>query len=260
VAKLILGILLSLSFCFLDKVHADEFQHYLLNDSQKTLLAQNDGDDTYDPFADYSEFEGNSDEEADINFFRNGRFFTLAFTFGYRRFTDSLATLYQPGTFFGGYLTYFFDLRFALQVGFVTGSHPLSLDYQGGNIRGSATISTTSFHLKYFFNTQNVTKGLANLNPYFIGGFSQVYRTIRLTGNDRYGRDSALSFDGGAGIEIPLLNNKMFLGLQGIYQFVNFPDENVEYTWLDDSDTRHGTGFYPKGDMFNVALLLGVNF
>ncbi len=37
-------------------------------------VAQFDADDTYDPFADYSEFDEAQDEEADINFFRNGRF------------------------------------------------------------------------------------------------------------------------------------------------------------------------------------------
>ena len=37
-------------------------------------VAQFDADDTYDPFADYSEFDEAQEEEADINFFRNGRF------------------------------------------------------------------------------------------------------------------------------------------------------------------------------------------
>ena len=32
-------------------------------------------DDTYDPFADYSEFDASEEEEADIRFFKNGRFF-----------------------------------------------------------------------------------------------------------------------------------------------------------------------------------------
>ena len=44
--------------------------------------AQYDGDDVYDPFADYSEFEENNQEEADINFFRNGRSFNVNFLFG----------------------------------------------------------------------------------------------------------------------------------------------------------------------------------
>ena len=43
-------------------------------ENQYRLLAQS-GTDAYDPFVDYSEFEEVSEEEADINFFRNGRFF-----------------------------------------------------------------------------------------------------------------------------------------------------------------------------------------
>lgn len=231
---------------------------------RRLLVAQSDegggGDDTYDPFADYSDFDGTAEEEADINFFKNGRFFTLAFTFGYRRFTENLAQIYSPGTFFGGYITYFFDLRFALQVGFVTGDHPLSLDYSTTTLRGTTTVSSTSFHLKYYFNTQNVTKGLANLNPYLVGGFSQIYRTTRVSGYDTYARDNAVSFDLGGGIEIPLLNNKMFLGLQALYQLTKFSDENVEYTWKDNADNTYRTGFYPRGDLVQASLLLGVNF
>jgi len=242
---------------------ADEMDNFFeIPSTKRIFLAQTDeGDDTYDPFADYSEFEGSADEEADINFFRNGRFFTLAFAFGYRRFTENLAEIYAPGTFFGGYITYFFDLRFALMVGFITGDHNLSLDYgNGSTLRGTTTVSATSFYLKYFFNTQNVTKGLANLNPYITGGFSQIYRTTRVSGNDRYARDNAVSFDIGGGLEIPLLNNKMFLGVQGLYQMAKFSDENVEFTWRDDADNVYGTGFYPRGDLVQATLLLGVNF
>ncbi len=241
---------------------ADEFDRYLSSPTNKgILLAQMEtGDDTYDPFADYSEFEGTADEESDINFFRNGRFFTLAFAFGYRRFTENLAEIYSPGTYYGGYITYFFDLRFALQVGFVTGDHTLALDYGTTTLRGVTTVSSTTFYLKYFFNTQNVTKGLANLNPYIIGGFGQIYRTTKVSGNDRFARDNAVSFDIGGGMEIPLLNNKMFLGVQGYYSLAKFADENTEFTWRDDADNVYGTGFFPRGDLIQLAVLLGVNF
>ncbi|MGE3975175.1 MAG: hypothetical protein AB7F59_11685 [Bdellovibrionales bacterium] len=225
------------------------------------LLAQNEGEDAYDPFADYSEFDGASEEEADINFFRHGRFFTLAFTFGYRRFTENLGEVYSASNFFGGYLTYFFDLRFALQIGYITGDHALSLPYGAtGSLLGTTTISATSFHLKYFMNTQNVTKGLADLNPYLLGGFSQIYRTTRISGNDRYARDNAMSFDVGVGLEIPLMRHKMFLGLQGIYQFAKFQDENTEFTYRDDNDQVQSTGFFPRGDLIMGSALLGVNF
>jgi len=227
---------------------------------ERKLVAQfEQGDDSYDPFADYSEFDDNGEEEADINFFKHGRFFTLAFAFGYRSFTDSLRDAYDPSTYFGGYISYFFDLRFALQVGYITGDHSLNLNY-GGGLRGNTTVAATAFHLKYFFNTQNVTRGLANLNPYLLGGFSQVYRTTRISGNDAYARDNAVSFDLGGGIEIPVFRNKMFIGLQAVYQLVNFQDEGTEFTYRDNSNTLRSTGYYPKGDLFHGSVLLGVNF
>jgi hypothetical protein len=49
-------------------------------------------DESYDPFADYSEFAESAEQEADINFFRNGRFFTLGFQGGYRRFTETMGS------------------------------------------------------------------------------------------------------------------------------------------------------------------------
>ncbi len=255
-------LLLVILLGFPQRSHADELDTSFaeIPSVKRIMLAQMDSDDSYDPFADYSEFEGSAEEEADINFFRNGRFFTLAFAFGYRRFTENLAEIYTPSTYFGGYLTYFFDLRFALQVGFVTGDHPLRLDYGTTSLRGTTTVSATSFALKYFFNTQNVTKGLANLNPYVVGGFSQIYRTTRVSGNDSYGRDSAVAFDGGVGLEIPILNNKMFLGFQGTYQFVKFADENIEFTYKDDPGNTYTTGFFPRGDLVMASVLLGVNF
>ena len=35
--------------------------------------------------------------------------------------------------------------------------------------------------VKYYFNTQNVTRGLADLNPYILGGFGKIDRTISLS-------------------------------------------------------------------------------
>src|ERR1035437_7876708 len=64
-------------------------------------LAQFDADDTYDPFADYSEFDEAQEEEADINFFRHGRFVTIGFIGGLRGFTQGLGNLYTPAPSFG---------------------------------------------------------------------------------------------------------------------------------------------------------------
>jgi hypothetical protein len=221
------------------------------------LLAQNEGDDAYDPFADYSEFEESMDEEEDINFFRNGRMLTLGFIGGYRGFTNTLGSIYSGSPGFGLFLSYFFDLRFALQFGFMTSDHTLTVKGSGFSpIQGTVSTTDMSFLLKMYFNTQNVTRGLADLNPYLVGGFSQIYRTTTVSGNDNFAKDSAFAFDIGAGLEIPMMRNKMFFGFQGMYQLVNFSDEAKVIQ--DENDTL--TGVTPAGDSFLLQGVLGVNF
>jgi hypothetical protein len=222
-------------------------------------IAQNDGDDSYDPFADYSEFEEASDEEADINFFRNGRFFTIGLGLGLRRFTNVMGEIYSQGTSFGGFLTYFFDLRFGLQVAYTVGDHALEIKTPTQIFRGTVNMTSTGFHLKYFLSSQNVTRGLSTVNPYFLGGFSQNYRTFKISGTDAYARDGALGFDAGIGLEVPLMRNKMFVGLQLLYQIVNFADENSELAPAV-SGTPVPTGIYPRGDIFSGSAVLGINF
>lgn len=221
-------------------------------------LAQFDADDTYDPFADYSEFDEAQDEEADINFFRNGRFVTIGFTGGLRGFTGGMGDIYSSSTAFGLYLSYFFDLRFAMQFSFLTSDHRFDLTSKTSHKKGTGNIGITSFglDLKYYLNTQNVTKGLAKFNPYLIGGFARVDRTTSLTGVQGFGKEGAMGFDLGAGIELPMLRNKMYFGAQGMYQIVNFSNENTEIEF----DLGDRTGKYPNGDSFTVLGILGVNF
>ncbi len=220
------------------------------------LIAQADADDAYDPFADYSEFEESMDEEEDINFFRNGRLLTLGFIGGYRGWTGVLGEIYTSSPTFGVFMSYFFDLRFALQFGILISDHAMVINLPDETIQGNTSINDISFMLKYYFNTQNVTRGLADLNPYVVGGFSQVYRTFTVSGYNEFSKDSAFGFDIGGGIEIPMMKNKMFFGIQAMYQLVNFADENKEV--MDSRDRP--TGVFPRGDSFHILGVLGVNF
>lgn len=222
------------------------------------LIVQADGEDSYDPFADYSEFEESMDEEEDLNFFRNGRLMTVGFLVGYRGWTQTLNQIYTSNPTFGLFLSYFFDLRFAMQFGYMQSDHQLYIPALNGatSIQGTVNISDISFLLKYYFNTQNVTRGLADLNPYIVGGFSQIYRTAVVTGNDKFAKDSAFGFDAGAGIEIPMLRNKMYFGAQLMYQLINFADEGNTITDANDVST----GVQPKGDSWNFLCILGINF
>lgn len=219
-------------------------------------LAQADGDDSYDPFADYSEFDQASDEEADIHFFKNGRFFTLGFAMGARSFTDNLANLYSSGATYGLYMAYFFDLSTAFQFGFTTGDYAFELNTPAEKLTGNVALTFMSLSLKFYLNTQNVTRGLADLNPYLIGGLSQVYRTYTFPEIDGFGRDSTIGLDGGAGLEIPLMRRKAYFGIQGTYHYVNFKDENSAIVLPSGTQTTA----YPRGDTFDVLGILGLNF
>lgn len=222
------------------------------------LVAQSDGEDSYDPFADYSEFEESMDEEEDINFFRNGRMLTLGFNVGYRGWTQTLNQIYSSNSAFGLYMSYFFDLRFAMQFSYMTSEHMIYVAPRNNasSIQGTNSVTQLSAAMKYYFNTQNVTRGLADLNPYGLLGFSQIYRTQVVSGNDKFAKDSAFAFDFGAGIEVPIMRNKMYVGLQTTYQVTNFTDEGRIITDQDD----RSTGLSPQGDTWNMIGILGVNF
>lgn len=227
---------------------------------QPIFLAQYDGDDAYDPFADYSEFEESAQEEADIHFFKNGRFFNIAFLGGMRLFTQNLQKIYKSNTVFGFYLAYFFDLRFALQLSYTFSDHPLSIPENPATgssaIAGSVNMSSLALMVKYYFNVQNVTKGLADLNPYLVLGFGQNYRSTFLTAEQVLAKDEGIGFNGGFGIEVPFARNSMYLGLQYIFQVINFANEN---NYIIDDDNNN-TAVLPKGDEMNATVIIGINF
>lgn len=228
---------------------------YAKNNYPGVLVAE-ESDDTFDPFSDYSEFDDSSDEEADVHFFRNGRFVTLGLAVGSRSFTDNLGSLYSPGPTYGINLAYFFDLRSAFEIGFKTGDHGFELATPTEKLTGNVSLTFISFNFKYYFNTQNVTKGLADLNPYIVGGFSQVYRTYTMSGVDGFGRDATMGADGGMGIEIPIMRRKAFFGIQATYHYVNFKDENSFITLPSGTVTSAK----PKGDTYDVLGIIGLNF
>ncbi len=65
-----------------------------------------------------------------------------------------------------------------------------------------------------------------------------------------------MAFDFGAGIELPMMRNKMYFGGQAMYQLVSFANENTEVVF----DNNNRTGKYPNGDTYTLLGILGVNF
>lgn len=224
--------------------------------------AQSESSDAFDPFSDYSEFDQDSDEEADVNFFRNGRLLTLGLATGPRRFTDGMAKAYGSGPNFGIQISYFFDLKTALGVGIMTGDSSLKFSTLSGNsinnYSGNVSFTSINFNIKYFMNTQNVTKGLADINPYILGGFSQWYRTVSISELSSQSRENVMGADVGIGVEIPLMRRKAFLGVQATYHYINFGDEGKEF--LYNGSTNELMEHKINGDLMDILLIIGLNF
>ncbi|MBY0386493.1 porin family protein [bacterium] len=216
------------------------------------------GDDAYDPFADYSEFEASADEEADIHFFKNGRFFNMALLLGPRMFTQQLGESNDVSLGYGLYFAYFFDIRTALQISYVNSDHNFKIPATGSSlaINGNTSLTTISAHMKYYFNTQNITRGFADLNPYVIGGFGATYRSITVAGQSAVAKSSPTGIEFGAGLEVPIARNKMYLGGQIMYHYVKFSDENVMVT----DQNQNPTGVVLTGDYMTGLFVLGINF
>lgn len=226
-----------------------------------TARAQADTEENFDPFTDYSEYDDASDEEADINFFRNGRFLNFGLLAGYRGFTGNYARAYKPALLYGFSFSYFFDLRLALSLGYQTGDHGVSFKTLGtvnSQYQGDVSFSTIDVNLKYYFNTKNVTRGLADLNPYFIGGFSQYTRTYNLTNVLPSGSERVFGLNIGGGIEIPMLKRKNFLGIQLMYHPVTFSDETREF--VEEASGSSQLEYPLNGDLFDLAFIFGFNF
>lgn len=226
------------------------------------IYAQSESSDAFDPFSDYSEFDQDSDEEADINFFRNGRLLTVGLAAGPRQFTDGMSKTYGSGPNFGLQISYFFDLKTALGVGIMTGDSGLKFSTLSANTTsnysGNVSFTSINFNIKYFMNTQNVTKGLADINPYILGGFSQWYRTVSIAELSQSSRENVMGADVGIGVEVPLMRRKAFLGVQATYHYINFADETKDF--LYNGTTNEWLENRINGDIIDFLVIIGFNF
>ncbi len=230
-----------------------------------------DVDESFDPFSDYNEFEQDAEEEADINFFKNGRYLSLGLQLGYRGYLGGgFSEAYTPNLVYGFQFTYFFDFQFATSLGFTTGDHNVQFQsfssptQVSNTYTGNVNIQTLDLNFKYYFNTENVTKGLADLNPYVITGFGYYKRTYNLSNELAPNPDNIPGFKLGLGLEVPMLRRKAYFGIQGSYHLVQFPDENKRFI---EEGSGGVAGSVPRpvkptldGDIYDLSTIIGVNF
>ena len=227
------------------------------------ISAPSHANDAYDPFIDYSEYDDNGDEEADVNFFKNGKQFTLHFVGGYRGLTGELgAKVYDPAISYGLGLNFFMDLRLAIQFHYILSNHNYEFnDTLNNEYEGSSNFHDLGLSIKYYINTQNVIRNLAKLNPYLLLGFSYVNRVTKAstsnadTSSKLFDSTAGYGANLGGGFEIQMSNKKFYIGGEAIYQLVTFEDEGTEITPLNNP-----TGIHPNGDLWRVSALVGINF
>ena len=240
---------------------------------QRSFAQQStDLDENFDPFSDYNEVEQSAEEEADINFFKNGRFLTIGVMVGYRGFTEGFSQGYTPAVSWGVQFSYFFDLQTAVSLSYgisdsgvdFTSYNDAALTSVSEHYTGTVNIQTFDLNGKYYFNTENVTKGLAELNPYVLVGIGQFTRTYNLSKVLAVNADKPIGFKLATGIEIPIMRHRAYFGLQATYHFVQFPDENNDRI----EETKPGipdpvlSPVRPmlNGDIYEVQAGIGFNF
>lgn len=243
-----------------------KFVLYLIITSQLLASASfaqttsGDVDDSFDPFADYNEFEQQTDEEADINFLRNGRYLTLGVVAGYRGYIGGgLSQAYKGALDYGFEFNYFFDLNVAGSIAYVTGDHAVNFVSPSRQYSGNVNIQMIDMQMKYYFNTDNVTRGLADLNPYGVIGGGYYIRTYSLSEELNEDPDKVAGIKIGGGIELPLLKRRAYIGFQGLYRYVQFPDENKRFI-LEGTNNPQPVTPQLDGDIYELNVILGLNF
>ena len=227
-------------------------------------------DEGFDPFSDYNEVEQSAEEEADINFFKNGRFLALGLMLGYRGYTDGFSQGYSASPSWGFQFSYFFDLQLATSLSYSIADSAVNFnsynDASFTNVSehytGTVNIQTFDLNMKYYFNTENVTRGLADLNPYILAGVGQFIRTYNLSKTLALNPDRPIGFKIASGIEIPLMRHRAYLGLQFTYHYVQFPDENNDSIEEDKTPAPVLSPVRPllNGDIYEINTIIGVNF
>ena len=234
----------------------------------------------YDPFADYAEFEEASEEEADVHFFTNGRLITAGGLLGTRKFTGNLGKsekLFGVGG--GAFLSFFFNLRAAVKLGYYRSAHTLVNQFEGIPKEEVVDISLSELFmdLRYYFNVQNVTRGLASINPYILLGTSKLTRKRTFNWSVDKEKSPAWGVNSGIGVEFPFMRNEAYFGVEFKFQYVGFEGENrnrrvdicgfinSNCQALEEDDTEEPSDIRevehrPYGDMLNAILFIGFNF
>ncbi|MBE8221731.1 MAG: outer membrane beta-barrel protein [Bdellovibrionales bacterium] len=202
-------------------------------------------EDSYYTFSDYGEFDIVKEEEQDVNFFNDGRFLSLGLALERSVPIGDLSEIYGGSFGVNIFATYFFDLRFALQVNIGEQDHK----YQSadGSIKSSAKFKNLGIGIKYYVNPDKIVYSLSRFNPYIITSVSLITELRSLPGVEDLSEVSHSAYNFGLGFELPLPGKKFFISTQVVYNF--------------SSSYGQEDGFGNKtGDFIKTSVIMGLNF
>ena len=245
-------------------------------------------------FIDYGEFQDDVTEEESINFFHYGRSISIALAGGYEALTFNIRQLYGDTGFVGLNLSFFLDLRFAVQISGVFPSNHYNSLYNT-----VFPFAHYGLDLKYYWNRQYLNKDRDFFSPYVIFGpfhlnirsplpAPQIPATDPQSGQippaslSRLERASVKSHNAagvkiGFGFELALIQQS-FIGFEISYLYTVLLQENEDLSELElpplaqtsnvqdllqrlqfpNRPEVRGYRFY--GDILNIGLVFGVNF
>jgi len=184
--------------------------------------------------------------EEDEIFFYESRFVDFGLHLGGRTFTGGLGKLFGTGFSIGGYFTYFFSRRFALEITVNNSFHKFLIDGK----RGNATVLDVLARGKFYFISDGYSRALSFANPFIFIGGGQFIRSQSRSDIQAKNSTSGPGIEFGGGFEIPLKERTVFLGIKPSYQIVFFHDEN--------NRTELGTKL--NGDLVNFVMSLTYSF
>lgn len=188
--------------------------------------------------------------------------FSAGGNIGARSFTGTQSDIYTDGSFFGLSFSYLVNSHTALQLSYNSGNnefnYPYPSDIGATNISGTTTLTSLSFHGKYFLKSKKLS---SKFNPYALIGFSQFSRKSSIAGQPLVsGRDSALGFDIGLGAEVLFNKKKNFITFELVYNSVDFPNENQEIILVDNLGNTVNSGIIPSGNPLALQVGFGIYF
>lgn len=213
-------------------------------------LAQ-DGTDYYDDYSSFANDYEELDKESRALF---GKFFQTAFYVGTGLYTGDLGKANTAGVNVGVKFIYFFDRIWGAEIGGFFNMHRSLYDVTNtGSANTELELSTRLIpvigSLRFTFDTENMPRGLAQMNPYLSVGAALVFRQESVVGtpnvagwgnatiSDTYQPNAIVGSTNfgvhfGGGAEFDVYKNRVFAGLDLRYYMMFWKDADLLFNNL----------------------------